>query len=76
MDGEINGKLYFLMDDLGVKPTIFFEETPMRSSCSNLATWKFGLVSAAPKALSAHKSTQPQTWMPVIRLMAHGASAA
>lgn len=22
MDGEINGKLYFLMDDLGVKPTI------------------------------------------------------
>ena len=23
MDGENNGKPYFLMDDLGVKPTIF-----------------------------------------------------
>ena len=31
MDGENNGKPYFLMDDLGVKPPLFLE-TPISGS--------------------------------------------
>ena len=38
MDGENNGKPYFLMDDLGVKPTIFWEtpKSTLESICGFL----------------------------------------
>ena len=44
MDGENNGKPYFLMDDLGGKPSIFGNTNNNNSKTKELKTWDFAQV--------------------------------